>query len=529
MNLKVLVFIVAVFQFGNTFCQTNFESVRSKELQLVNLIQAENSDSLRASRITNKLNPDKSKIEEALKNVLSDSTGYEYGLDELVKRRSVYFQTLSNFNFRFVGMDRFFLNYGDYDFNSVIFIQWKDKSQKSHLMNFYDMKELFEEGGFYDNLLISIDNVVPLSKGDSSKILVEASQRFYDAKEKKSWEKIIFFTIALNGEKLFLDKGGFNNKSFLSIIVDENNTVNSDLDEDSIPTILLEYPVNRYLLLNGFPKDFDNPTMVSTVLKYTGKQFVQQVSRKYLKFPDGTEEYYSFSYDSLKNDLSQKLSTVSSYNFDSDTIEDFDIENYSMETALELSLLLTHNEFVTDSSDFIQKLYVSASSNHPLNLHIYSFSFATGGTRGDVSYDVLQWTSSNGKLYSRVLPSGKGFGSIDKLNSVDSTQIYLLAGMEKVGGASLANSFYVLQFIGDSVNFEYPAFVDRPTLEIYNTDADFDSTTQTLSFTTKEYEYYFDYDYYSDNKEAIKRIKEKIECDGCEKIYLKFDGKKFIK
>lgn len=529
MSLKALVFIVAVFQFENALCQVNFESVREKELQLINLIQSENSDSANTFRRNNKLDPDKSKIEEALQKVLVDTNGFEYGLDELVKRRSIYFQTLSNFNFRFVGMDRFFLNYGDYDFNSVIYIQWKDKLNKNHLMNFYDMKELFDDGGFYDNLLISIDNVILLNIGDSSKILVEASQRFYDAKEKKPWEKIIFFTIVLSEEKLFLDKGSFNNKSFLSVIVDENNTVNSDLDEDSIPTILMEYSVNRYLLLNGFPKDFDNPTIVSTILKYNGKQFLQQVSRKYLKFPDGTEEYFSFSYDSLKNDLSQKLSTVSSYSYEADSLEDFDIEEYSIETALELALFLTNEEFKTDSSDFIQKLNVSASIDDAPNLHIYSFSFATGGSRGDISYNVIQWKGSNEKLYSRVLPSGKGFGSINRLNAQDSTQIYLLTGIEKVGGASIVNSFYVLQFIGDSLNFEYPAFADRPILEIYNTESEFDSTLQTLSFTTDGYEYYFDYDYYSDNKEAIKRIKEKIECDGCEKIFLKFDGKKFIK
>lgn len=217
----------------------------------------------------------------------------------------------------------------------------------------------------------------------------------------------------------------------------------------------------------------------------------------------------------------------------SEYYNNLNVEKVSKETADLIEK--TINLEKTDISQ-IQGLSKNAELK---NISIYSFGYDCGGTRGYITYPVIQWKNNNEpKAKDISLSMNFKVNQIVELNQ--SEELYLLIGHEKGDGSCQQSIAYVIKINENEIDLKYPAFIKRPYLNFCNGDFSYDQDEKILNF--KMYKesnpedlmnvFYYSYKYreFKNDTLSAKLLYEMI----AENYYqnkqfnLKFDGKRFV-
>ncbi len=164
------------------------------------------------------------------------------------------------------------------------------------------------------------------------------------------------------------------------------------------------------------------------------------------------------------------------------------------------------------------------------NIRIYNFTHDSGGTRGMITYPVIQWTNDEGKLFAYNF-SKKINCLFEEIYPLDD-DFYLLIGYEKGSGACRQSMVYVIQFKEDYLLLEYPAFVDRPYLNFCNVKYTFDKKNKVLTGTLDEnpisdINFNEQYEYPKDDK-TINKLYDLLSVNVDKKEFkIRFQNKKF--
>lgn len=164
---------------------------------------------------------------------------------------------------------------------------------------------------------------------------------------------------------------------------------------------------------------------------------------------------------------------------------DFDPEVYSSRVAKKLQKLLTFDESrpIIDTAYFGGKYYpllkLSIQTDDKRNIRIYNFGYDCGGTRGSITHSVIQYTNDAGKLYTYDI-SRKINCRFFKIFLLQD-DLYLLFGDEKAYGGCRTQTAYIIQFKGNYLILDYPAFIDRPDLNFCNVAFDYNQKTKVLT------------------------------------------------
>jgi hypothetical protein len=189
------------------------------------------------------------------------------------------------------------------------------------------------------------------------------------------------------------------------------------------------------------------------------------------------------NFDKLKAELKSNLKWFSDDYIYSDYEENnIDIDSLATITERKLTQLLTLSEsYNLDPKEF-PNLNLFVTSNDSLNIRFFSFSNSVGPTGYESVHTVIQWTNRTGKLLSYCI-SSKIPGSISKIHKLksESSVLYLI----------LANDYfttiqYVIQFKGDYLILDYPAFVNSPQLLFNRMNSFFSDKTQELTIESYE-------------------------------------------
>jgi len=210
-----------------------------------------------------------------------------------------------------------------------------------------------------------------------------------------------------------------------------------------------------------------------------------------------------------------------------------DVEKISEETAdLIAKVINTEKIDITQ----IQGLNKDVESNE---IVVYSFGYDCGGTRGYITYPIIQWKYNNqpkaGNLSTNINFKVK---NIIELNF--SEKLYLLIGDEKGDGACRQSIAYVIKINGNNIDLEYQAFVKRPYLNFCNGVFSYDESKRVLNFKMNNEFIHENLDrvfYYGDKYREFKndtisaiKLYDMIaeEYYRSKEFNLKFDGEKFV-
>ena len=239
------------------------------------------------------------------------------------------------------------------------------------------------------------------------------------------------------------------------------------------------------------------------------------------------KEANALPYSKLKQLAEKQLDYITNYSYWNDP--DIDIDSLSADCSVLLTRLFTYEESLKLDTEKMG-LGLVAKTDDRYQIRIYHFSFHSGGTRGDISHQVIQWQGNDGKLYSEVLPPEYGFYEIYPLKTSMNCNFYLLLGGEQASSISITSTFYVLQFIENELIRDYPAFVNRPIISMKNAEISFDSKTQKLSYSFQnldENSFYTHYGLFSEKNEFNEKLLKKLKSYG-NNAKTKFNGRKFI-
>ncbi|GEM_PF-1933327 len=167
------------------------------------------------------------------------------------------------------------------------------------------------------------------------------------------------------------------------------------------------------------------------------------------------------------------------------------------------------------------------------NIEIYSYGFWSGGTRGFITYSILTVNTDNTYLAANLAATIEGrYDSIVKLDH----EFYLLLGGDK----AYSNTYYSLAYlvkINDTIDLDYPAFVNRPFLNFYNGGYTYEPATKLLKFQGEDHEsineiftYKEKYRKYANDSLAAKKLYELIipaRYYDTKSFVVKFNGKNF--
>ncbi|MDW7691944.1 hypothetical protein R9C00_15625 [Flammeovirgaceae bacterium SG7u.111] len=121
---------------------------------------------------------------------------------------------------------------------------------------------------------------------------------------------------------------------------------------------------------------------------------------------------------------------------------------------------------VYDENDSIENLKITISPDGLVR--VFTFSYYSGGTRGEINNSVIQFQLSKGKYL--VAPSGieASFHQIHKLPSANKT-LYLLIGEETGESRLLIGVAKTIEITPDNIHLEYPGFAGKyPTLMYFD-------------------------------------------------------------
>ena len=124
-------------------------------------------------------------------------------------------------------------------------------------------------------------------------------------------------------------------------------------------------------------------------------------------------------------------------------------------------------------------LDLSIDSHDAAHFKVFTYSYASGGTRGTVHRTVFQWQNQTGKLFAYSFGEEGALGELYKMPSPGRTQ-YLLLGNERGSGICERAIAFLVELKGDYLLLDKQAFANKPTLDICNTEFSYDARQQAL-------------------------------------------------
>lgn len=112
-------------------------------------------------------------------------------------------------------------------------------------------------------------------------------------------------------------------------------------------------------------------------------------------------------------------------------------------------------------------------------LKVFSYTYSSGGTRGEITQSVFQWKNQAGQLFAYAAHDEGGFGEIYKLASPGRTQ-YLLLGNEQGSSICVRGIAWLIELKGNYLLLDNKAFDNKPTLDICNVELSYKADHQAL-------------------------------------------------
>lgn len=138
-----------------------------------------------------------------------------------------------------------------------------------------------------------------------------------------------------------------------------------------------------------------------------------------------------------------------------------------------------------EKKDLGQYKGLKKTATYKDNLAIYSFSYSSGGTRGNITCPIIQWKYHGGITAGNV--SAFLNCSFEKVIVLDKLKnLYLLIGHEKGDGSCNESIAYVISIDKNELNLQYKAFEDHSYLKICNGEFTYDEVKKTLNFKLKD-------------------------------------------
>lgn len=120
-----------------------------------------------------------------------------------------------------------------------------------------------------------------------------------------------------------------------------------------------------------------------------------------------------------------------------------------------------------------------SESPDAVHLKVLSYTYSSGGTRGDITKSVFQWKNQAGQLFAYAARDEGGCNEIYKLASPGRTQ-YLLLGNEQGSSICVRGIAWLIELKGNYLLLDDKAFDNKPTLDICNVDISYQAGRQAL-------------------------------------------------
>ncbi|MGI4867875.1 MAG: hypothetical protein ACRYFZ_28420 [Janthinobacterium lividum] len=153
-------------------------------------------------------------------------------------------------------------------------------------------------------------------------------------------------------------------------------------------------------------------------------------------------------------------------------------DNLISKTAHQLLTYLKTHEVTATAAKNMGLGYLD--SKDAAHLKVFSYTYSSGGTRGDITNNVFQWKNPAGQLFVYAAHEEGGLNEIYKLASPGRTQ-YLLLGTEQGSSICMRGLAWLVELKGDYLLLDDKAFDNKPTVDICNVKATYDARRQTLT------------------------------------------------
>lgn len=235
--------------------------------------------------------------------------------------------------------------------------------------------------------------------------------------------------------------------------------------------------------------------------------------------------------------IKKNISFAANYTYSA--YPDYNIDSLCLITAKKTVKLMSRSNF---SSTYYKSLglKLAVESKDKTNIKVFNFGYDCGGTRRIITHPIIQWKNAIGKTFAYNLSAkiNCNFFEIHQLKS-KSRNLYLLIGVEAGDSNCYQGIAYVIEIKGDKLILDFPAFVNRPYLNLCNREFEFDSKAQILTSLLEHASVPVPLTYslnaqgdYSKDKNANKEL-ENLIAKGYQNepsiFYLKFNGRQFVK
>ncbi|MGI4741160.1 MAG: hypothetical protein ACRYG7_38830 [Janthinobacterium lividum] len=112
-------------------------------------------------------------------------------------------------------------------------------------------------------------------------------------------------------------------------------------------------------------------------------------------------------------------------------------------------------------------------------LRVFTYSYSSGGTRGEITQSVFQWKNQAGQLFAYAAHDEGSFTKIYKLASPGRAQ-YLMLGNEQGSSICMRGIAWLVELKGNYLLLNKQAFDNKPTLDICNVELTYEVPNQTL-------------------------------------------------
>ena len=129
----------------------------------------------------------------------------------------------------------------------------------------------------------------------------------------------------------------------------------------------------------------------------------------------------------------------------------------------------------------------SVCSADAAQLAVYTFAYASGGSRGRVHVPVLQWKNAAGELFAYAPYEECDFSEIYKLAS-PGRNLYLLLGHEKASQVCTLCKAYVVELKGKFLLLDNAIFNKSPLLSLCGVPMAFNAGQQVLNLDLVGYQ-----------------------------------------
>lgn len=154
-------------------------------------------------------------------------------------------------------------------------------------------------------------------------------------------------------------------------------------------------------------------------------------------------------------------------------------------TRQTVAYLATH-ELSAAAADSLG-LALSVRSADAAGLAVYTFAYASGGTRGTVHVPVMQWKNATGELFAYAPYEECEFGELYKLAS-PGRNLYLLLGHEPASQVCILCKAYVVELKGQYLLLDDAVFNKSPLLSLCGVPMTFNAGQQVLSLDLAGYQ-----------------------------------------